>query len=264
MTGTSLYVHTWDNRVPDANVGVLRVEKTSNAATADTTFYIDGMEIWGDDGVRFIVTTATTSSILAGVNSAARYGGVNLANAWRANGINFAYAVNCEVSDFFGNGDGFNYHGDSGNGVAVKFLEVNCVAKRIGKSGDSNDNGSTCHDDCLGIRLNGNYQSSYGPVLGDVIAVGTLGTLTVNLGCYVGNCSLGGATGQNAAVQVGGALTFSWCKTLHWLAQTMLYMGQVLAPYMIGAGIQTKQRLVTAVQLQLIHNRKHPSFRLGR
>ena len=66
----------------------------------------------------------------------------------------------------------------------------------------------------LGIRLNGNYQSSYGPVLGDVIAVGTLGTLTVNLGCYVGNCSLGGATGQMLVVQVGGALTFSWCKNL--------------------------------------------------
>lgn len=203
IVGGVMYVHTFDNRAPDTNVKVLRVEANLQPATADTTFCLDGMEMWGDDSVRFIVTAPSTNSVLLCRNTAARYGGVNLANAFRANGINFSYAINCECTDYLGNGDGFNYHGDSGNGVSVNFLEWDCKSRRIGVSTQSNNNATTSHENCAGIRLNGRYELSWGPVSADVKAVGTLGAVTLNLGGTYGNSYLTNNSGQDAAIQAG-------------------------------------------------------------
>jgi len=203
LTGSNLYVHTHDNRAPDANVKVLRVEANLQPATANVTIYYEGMEMWGDDGVRYIVTGASTTSTLCGINTASRFGGVASANAWRANGINFSYAVNCECTDYLGNGDGFNYHGDSGNGVSVNFLEVNCRAKRIGISTQTNNNCTTAHEDCNGIRLNGRYELSWGPISADVKAVGSSGAITLNLGGTYGDSYLTSGSGQDAAIQAG-------------------------------------------------------------
>lgn len=214
LTGTSLYVHTHDNRAPDENVKVLRVEANLSPSTADITLWLDGMEMWGDEGVRYIVSTASTNSILAGRNTASRYGGVTASNAWRANGINYSYAINCECSDYIGNGDGFNYHGDSGNGVSVKFLEVNCRAKRIGISTQTNNNCTTSHEDCVGIRLNGRYELSWGPISADVKALGTTGSYAVNLGGTYGNSYLTSGTGQDAAIQSGELGALVWAKNL--------------------------------------------------
>lgn len=238
LTGSSLYVHTHDNRVPDTNVKVLRVEANLQPATANTTIYFEGMEMWGDDGVRFIVTTASSSSILCGINSASRYGGVALANGWRANGINYAYAVNCETTDYLGNGDGFNYHGDSGNNVSPRFLEVDCRSRRIGISTQSNNNCTTSHEDAVGIRLNGEYKESWGPVSADVKAVGTLGAMTINLGGTYKDCLLTSGTGQDAAIQAGDASVYVKNCTLSG-ANYALYGATPGTVYNMGGNVDT-------------------------
>lgn len=198
LTGSNLYVHTYNNTAPGSNIKSLRVETNWAVTTTNITVYLDGIEMWGDEPFRYIVTTSPTSSIAAARNCGFRYGGLNSSNAFRVNGINYSYAISCECSDYLGDGDGFNYHADAGSTVKTNGLEVNCTAKRIGLTTSSTNNGSTAHDSCNVIRLNGNYSYTRGPVIADVLSAYSL-----NLGVTAGNSQAVLSNAQKSCFQIG-------------------------------------------------------------
>lgn len=207
-SGSNLYVHTHDSREPDADVLVLLVENIW-APTGDITIYLEGYEGWGDSAVRLIPSTNNTA-ILAWKDSASRFGG-STADQFETNNISEVYSINCECTDNE-QSDAFNYHADQiGLTTRINALEVNCRSRRNGNTGASNDNGSTCHDNCNIIRLNCDHQESYGPTYADV-----LGAYSLNFGCTGGN-SLATGTNQSAFLcgnisTIDGNATKMWVK----------------------------------------------------
>lgn len=64
--------------------------------------------------------------------------------------------------------DGFNYHDAAGNNT--EFYEIDCVSGYNGLLDVTNDNNNatTSHDTCRGIRVNGSYSHTSGPTHADV------------------------------------------------------------------------------------------------
>ena len=74
--------------------------------------------------------------------------------------------------------DGFNYHAASG--VKSYGIEINCIGSNNGLgSSDTYNNGSTAHDGCQVIRINGNYFNNKGGNIADVHD----DTITININC---------------------------------------------------------------------------------
>ncbi len=212
QAGSNLYVRTFDGRAPDENIAVLLIENIMAITAVNTTFYMEGIEMWGDSGARMILG-ADNTSIFAWKDSASRFCGASTQNGLIISSVSYCYSMNCEISDVIGAADGFNYHSDNSvTTTRVKALELNCVSKRCGVSGQTNNNGTTSHDNCDIIRLNGNYQYSYGPLTAD-----TLGAYSLNMGCTCGNSYVGGVSGQNSAFQVGTAGAIDGVNSKMWL-----------------------------------------------
>ena len=82
----------------------------------------------------------------------------------------------CEASNNLK--DGFNYHTYSNN--TALGIEVDCIAGNNGFTADTNNNnGSTAHDGCAVLRINGIYYNNRGGNVADVNS----GTITENINC---------------------------------------------------------------------------------
>ena len=74
--------------------------------------------------------------------------------------------------------DGFNYHAASG--VKSYGIEINCIGSNNGRnSSDTYNNGTTAHDGCQVIRINGNYFGNKGGNVADVHD----DTISININC---------------------------------------------------------------------------------
>ena len=208
LTGSSLYVCTFDGRPPDANILVNLVENIL-APTNNVNIWVDGIEGWGDSFARHIPATVN-SNFWAWRNSASRFC-QSTANLLNISNVDVCYSFGCEVSDQLNTYDGFNYHNSLS--TTTKFIEVNCTAYRCGANdGGKNDNGSTAHDNVVGVRLNGDYESTWGPSVAD-----TLGARTVNLGVTAGNSNLTGTgDAQRSAFQVGVVSATDGLNSMMW------------------------------------------------
>lgn len=66
--------------------------------------------------------------------------------------------------------DGFNYH-EGASGISPHFIEVNNTGAGNGyldTSGANNNNGSTSHESCKGVRINCSYSGCRGPAIKDI------------------------------------------------------------------------------------------------
>lgn len=110
--------------------------------------------------------------------------GGHLRNGFSSIGVD-TYMYMCKAYD--SNRDGFNYHGvnfgtsENPDYVVSQNLEVNCIGAYNGKE-DGSENGTTIHDGCSIIRLNGVYYNNAGDNVGD-IGTGT----SVNVNCFAYN-----------------------------------------------------------------------------
>ena len=105
------------------------------------------------------------------------------------------YFINCVAS--YGNKDGFNYHTNSVDSLAV---EVNCKAYGSGvnkvSSGNTtthSNNGSTAHDGMKVARFGGEYYNCQGPIIADVNDC-----YSINIGVRSYDCDAGN-TGVKAS-----------------------------------------------------------------
>lgn len=233
ISGSSVYVHTWDNRAPDSNVLVLITENIM-APTAAVNIWIDGIEGWGDSFARHSPTTNNTN-FFAWRDSAARFCSSS-ANLLNVNNIAYCYSIRCSVSDHLATYDGFNYHSD-GAGLITRTnaLEVDCTSRRVGANdAGKNDNASTGHDNVNIIRINGVYGDNWGPSIADV-----LGAYSVNLGCTAyGNKlqTIGDTTGQNAGFQVGTVSTIDGVTSKMWVSNVTAGSGNRYSLAQVAGG----------------------------
>lgn len=197
-TGTNtVYVRLQDSRVPDSNVRVYVAQ--NNTIQGGITCYFEGAQFEG--GGFPLWAKNTDSSHIPNVylkNCKAKYGVTG--NTVRIEGSNTIFQ-DCEAAR--GTDDGFNYH--SLNGVICKAIEINCVGRDNGITGD-NDNGSTIHDGGKIIRINGKYYRNAGPNVADV----TDGTQSWNLGCVAYGSKGASGSGQNTDFQVTTGLAEAW------------------------------------------------------
>jgi hypothetical protein len=181
VNGSTVYVHTNDDRIPDAQlyvyIGVAGFSGKGNFYFENITFEGGSLPFKCDssyDGV-----TATKSKFY-GKNCTVKYAGSG--NGWNFLGTD-SIVQNCTVARSLD--DGFNYH--LSNGVNSNAIEINCIGRDNGVSSDT-DNGSTMHDGGNIIRIGGKYYRNKGCNVADV----TSGTHSWNLGVQAYDSTGGG------------------------------------------------------------------------
>jgi hypothetical protein len=206
--GTTLYVHTLDNSIPNSkilnilNIATAMVE--SLCTSRNVKIYLENLTIYG--GSAGVVTVANNTSYPYPEFYAKNckflhptlVTGQNVVNMI---GVKYAFLQNCEAA--FGKADGFNYH--AANGGITKFIEVNCIGHdngvNAGLASDNTFNGSTCHDGIKGIRVNCVYYNNVGANVADVM----VGTQTLNFGCLSYDSASPSDTNNSFSAQQSGA-----------------------------------------------------------
>lgn len=123
-------------------------------------------------------------------------------DAFTIDGNYNVYLLDCVSA--WGNKDGFNYHSDSPNSLAV---EVNCKSygngmykRSVGNSTTHSNNGSTAHEGMNMLRVGSHYWNNEGPPVADVNDC-----YSISIGVKVGDI-LGTTTGWRDAFHLSSEL----------------------------------------------------------
>ncbi|MEG3167496.1 hypothetical protein U1737_04730 [Sphingomonas sp. LB3N6] len=221
---TRIWVRLPDNRVPDANVVLIRDNAISagvNAAPpASITIWMDNLQFWGGNKAFSVTTTQAIAVNTYTNNCQFLYAGSH------ANGLGagcFAHTggpgeiVHQNGIGSYGNLDGFNYHGPSVSTVQADCpvaYEIGCKSRSAGWDGSLANNGSTIHEACRAVRVNGDYRSNADRTIHDVNRARSW-----NVGCNVVPRRGQDGTERSAAYAIGhptdGLTSITWldnCK----------------------------------------------------
>lgn len=203
ISGSSVYVHTHDSRAPDSDVKVC-LSVNNIVQTNEIDLYIEGIIMYGDTPVRYTQTSANTGKSIA-YNAAFVHNAQS--DCYDMNDVAISRCMNVVVHD--GAHDGFSYHTDnaSSHTTRTQALEYNCTAKRFGESGETTRNGSSAHEECKVLRINGTYSDTYGPVIHDVTQA-----RSVNLGVTASNCLTGAADNEDCGFRVADVGSAMWLR----------------------------------------------------
>lgn len=204
ISGTTVYVHSKDNLEPTSDVMVFL--NVSNLYLNDgCTVYLENIKCWGGNYPAYLTEGCT----LIAKNCDFRY-----SMASGSDGItSFGGDLFLQDCNFTKNeDDGISYN-KSTNRVA-RGIEINCRSWNNGYEG-GNDNGSTLHNGCIGIRINGAYYQNQGPNIADVG-----GAQSINLGCIMAN-SL--KTSDSSGVGVASASNGGDSNTKIWLDNCQVF-----------------------------------------
>ena len=157
--GSTVYVHTLNNRAVDNNIKAYLNVYNMRTTVSGNILYLEGIDLEG--GGSGCVTGALGTKVYA-KNCTFKYAGGN--GGVQVGGAEFAFFQNCVAARNLA--DGFSYH-SSGENIC-KSIEINCVGRHNGDGSGATHNGSTLHDGCIGIRINGEYYGNYGPNIADV------------------------------------------------------------------------------------------------
>lgn len=138
------------------------------SSSKDSNIYMKNIEILG--GKSCLKVNSNGLGIFENCKFIGSYGYGN--NCLSITGNYKSICIKC-VAQFSGS-DGFNYHGNS------RFVEIDCVSGCHGYDEDSrtNSNASTSHETVKGLRMNGVYYDTNGPVVADVG-----NAMTINIKC---------------------------------------------------------------------------------
>jgi hypothetical protein len=173
ISANTIYVHLKDDRVPDINVGILKIgtENRISASNSPVYIYNEGLSFIGG-GYAYLHSGAFASYLA--MNCHYLYSNGNGFNS-ATNGA-LTWLQNCIA--YRNRNDGFNYA--QGTGITTsKNIEVNCQGIENGykESSTSANNGSSAHNNHTILRVNGSYHGNVGPNVIDV-----LGSKSLNVG----------------------------------------------------------------------------------
>ena len=158
--GTTLWVHRADGTVPTISTTMIGTTTINVRPAENGRTIIYGMKMYGGADAISCNMGANIYSDVILVNCETGYTNTN---ATDFNGAR--YCISQNVLARGASNDGFNYQaGASGlNQIAV---EIDCTARTSGQyATDTNNNGSSIHDDGVILRVNGRYIGSRGPVI---------------------------------------------------------------------------------------------------
>ncbi len=179
--GSNVYVHTVDGGIPDEQIYIF-FKALKGLQVANTyTYYLENIDIEGGSS-----PFQLSQGNIYAKNCTFKYG--TESNGVYLLGSN-AIFINCVAAK---NAlDGFNYHMSSLNTLCYG-IEIDCIGRDNGGTWINTnkiDNGSTAHDGCMVVRLNGNYQRNYGPNCIDIT-----GSKSWNINCVTTDTKLGSDT----------------------------------------------------------------------
>jgi hypothetical protein len=206
--GTKTYVRMYNDRVPNDENIVLALNGTNGLTIAptssDITVYLENINLVGGDTCISIKGNDTYDTYVYALNckfANTYYHNHNVVEVIGA----YTWFENCIAS--YSGLDGFNYRAYNGTGKKCYSIEKNCVAfyNGIGNS-VANCNGTTIHDGCMIIRINGTYYKNYGGNVADVNS----DTISVNLNCLAFDSlgTTGGSYNTDFVAQQSGTVMY--------------------------------------------------------
>lgn len=228
-SGSDLYVHLADGRVPDNNCLVMG-NITNCSITLGPNLYFENVVFEGGQtaGASFVLGNSSTSTgtscfngcdfSLSNTNGIAVTGGV------------LAVMNNCAA--YTNLSDGFNYHGAISAGVSPNVIEISSFGFKNGGGNPGSDQGSTIHEDIRALRVNCEYYENNGPGVADVTT-----SMAWMTGCSSHDSASTGSsatdsgflTADTAQVWLDGCTTEGVTYDLYASGGTILYRNMVPA-----------------------------------
>lgn len=165
--GTTLYVHTLDNRTPDAKLHVYVQKDSAYFLGGNYTAYLERVWLYGGTTPCY-GTTALTNTIETIFFNRCKFK-YSTNNGMSFYGMKYSIAYECESS--YNGSDGYNYHADTTLAKKTQNVEFKCVAYRNGHAWSpvhGVNNGSTTHDGCDIVRAGTVVFENQGPNIADV------------------------------------------------------------------------------------------------
>lgn len=182
INGTTVYVHTFDDRVPDASIWVTLTTRNGKV-NGNVKIYLENIDfVGGYAGFEFDNTGAGQAPELYLKNCKFRQA---MGNGLEYTGVAFVIAEGCTARKNLA--DGFN--GDVLNAVLSKAIFYNCYGRSNGAAGDD-DNGNTTHNGCSLVIVGGEYSNNKGP---NIISSAALETWLLGVRSYSSAASVAGA-----------------------------------------------------------------------
>ncbi|MNM53677.1 hypothetical protein D3C81_647820 [compost metagenome] len=153
-----VYLNPLAGRTADASILPLR-SALQRVSAPNVKFYHKNIHYIGGSGGAFSARDAAGAVV---VSEDCKFSRNYLGDAYQIKDIALSIAIRCVAAKC--ENDGFNYH--ELNGINPSFLEIDCVG--YGNLAPGTGNGSTSHENCRGIRLNGIYYGNAGPGVVDV------------------------------------------------------------------------------------------------
>jgi hypothetical protein len=206
VDGTTVVVHLFDSREPDADVKPL-IQSTGADLSQSTgqNLYFEGLQWWGRKPCQISATTAANIVFeRCGLLYSSTENGLLITSA-TTSGCN-VLLNNCVAA--YNWADGFNYDG------ASRITEIGCIGFRNGVirgAAGSSDNGSTTHANVRSVRVNGEYTYNDDRNQHDINT-----TRNWLLGCKAGFAQNGSASQFNNANFLFG-VSSATDATLGWL-----------------------------------------------
>lgn len=201
-----IYVQLNDGRAPDEYI--ISLLNAANVYSSNmSNIYMEDVDVWG--GIAAVFKNSNSNQYKKVVLNNCKFN-----YTWKTGGQGGKDGIYCEgyinVSSHncgahYNQGDGFNYYG------YVQYFEMNCLGRNNGNSSNNANNGSTSHVNCLGVRLNGDYQYNYGKNIQDIE-----NCKSYNISCKAGNSMASSAT-DRAAFAFGSEISTSDMNGEGWL-----------------------------------------------
>ena len=203
QSGTTIYVHTIDNRPVDADVYISLIQYNGEAL-GNITVYMENITFEGGIiAFRINDSGAGQTPKLYAKNCQFKY-------STNGNGLTVLTASETILQDCIAAAniqDGFNYHAH--NGIVPKAIEINCISRNNGTTVSDTDNASSCHDGGSIIRIGGKYYNCKGP---NVVEDGALESWNLGVKSHE---SIAASGGQNADFMCGtsGVMWLDRCSS---------------------------------------------------
>ena len=165
--GTTLYVHTLDNRIPDSKLHVYVAKDNAYFLGGNYNAYLERVWFYGGTGACYGTTSLSDTVETIFFNKCRFRYAVN--NGMSLYGMKYCISYECESS--YNGSDGFNYHADTTLVKKTQNVEYKCIAYRNGTSWSAVigvNNGSTTHDGCDIVRAGTVVFENEGPNIADV------------------------------------------------------------------------------------------------
>ncbi len=166
IVGTTVYVHTFDGRVPDSNILVFESKRNFLYNVADGVVWAEYIDFIGGDRPAQVSHTLDHSKQAEChfYDCNFKYGG-GTRNGFSTDGEVYSFLKSCRAEGSVA--DGFNYHKLASSAPPVA-VEIDCRGFSNGWNGQTINNGSTMHDGGTAFRINGQYANSEGRIVHDV------------------------------------------------------------------------------------------------